>query len=43
MTGIKIEGTPERPKLKLRERDRGFLEKYIQYPDRLPNQKQLNS
>ncbi|GAB4532038.1 MAG: DUF262 domain-containing protein [Pleurocapsa sp.] len=29
----KFEGTPERPRLKLRERDRDFFEKYIQAQD----------
>ena len=28
-----LSGTPERPRLKLRERDRDFFEKYIQDPD----------
>ena len=39
----KFEGTPERPRLKLRERDRDFFEKYIQDPDGIEKLQKIHS
>ena len=38
-----FEGTPARPRLKLRERDRNFFEKYIQDPDGIEKLQKIHS